>query len=303
MFNLLISFDPKSWNGEPYTLEKSRVGEYTEDKLATRYKDLSDSTSDELLKIPALFVVEGDKVEARIGYIRKIQIYKGYNVIIKYEFDGAFKPLPIGSIKDIAASLDIRDWEFNRTHWAIKDEDLFQILLRAGLIDQKEIEQSEFYKAQSEKAKKEELSRNERQIFIVHGHDSATKLEMKKFIESIGLEPIILHEQVNQGRTIIEKIEAHSNVGLGVILYTPCDIGAEKAEVPKLQSRARQNVVFEHGYLIGRLGRSKVITFVKGEIEKPNDISGVVYNQLDEEGEWKNLLINELKRANYKLKE
>ena len=65
-------------------------------------------------------------------------------------------------------------------------------------------------------------------VFIVHGHDELAKTEIARFIEKLNLIPIILHEQANSGKTIIEKIEEHSNVGFGVVLYTPCDVGSKK---------------------------------------------------------------------------
>jgi len=121
---------------------------------------------------------------------------------------------------------------------------------------------------------------------------------MAKFVSSLELEPIILHQQASSGRTIIEKIEAYSNVGFAIVLYTPCDVGAKAGELNS-KYRARQNVVFEHGYLIGKLGRSKVVAVVKGDIETPNDISGVVYIRLDENEQWKNELRTEIRSAGY----
>ncbi|WP_394228909.1 TIR domain-containing protein [Pseudoalteromonas spongiae] len=136
-------------------------------------------------------------------------------------------------------------------------------------------------------------------VFIVHGHDDLAKTTMARFIEKAGLDPIILHEQVSFGMTIIEKIESYSNVDFAVILYTPCDFGGSNKEDSTPQPRARQNVVFEHGYFLGRLGRSKVSAFVKGSLETPNDISGVVYTPLDDAGAWKMSLLKELKAAGY----
>lgn len=135
-------------------------------------------------------------------------------------------------------------------------------------------------------------------IFIVHGHDNTAKLEVARFIEKIGFEPIILHEQASESKTIIEKIEAYSDVGFGVVIYTPCDIGGENTVNPNLGGRARQNVVFEHGFLIGKLSRSKVCSLVKGEVEPPNDISGIVYTSMDS-GNWQIELAKELKAAGY----
>ncbi|MFD7525042.1 TIR domain-containing protein [Paenibacillus chitinolyticus] len=135
-------------------------------------------------------------------------------------------------------------------------------------------------------------------VFIVHGHDNEAKQETARFIEKLGLQAIILHEQASKGKTIIEKIEENSNVGFAVVLYTPCDEGRAKTQL-ELHDRARQNVIFEHGYLIGKIGRQNVCALVKGDIEKPNDISGVVYINMDSHGAWKTDLIKEMKESGY----
>ncbi|RBQ28399.1 TIR domain-containing protein [Aliarcobacter vitoriensis] len=139
---------------------------------------------------------------------------------------------------------------------------------------------------------------NSNKVFIVHGHDNGAKQEVARFLEKLGLEPIILHEQASSQKTIIEKIESYAGeVGFGVVLYTACDIGGKDKD--NLQSRARQNVVFEHGYLIGLLGRDKVCPLVKGSIETPGDISGVVYTHMDNNGSWHLPLAKELRTAGY----
>lgn len=135
-------------------------------------------------------------------------------------------------------------------------------------------------------------------VFVVHGHDNEAKLEVARFIEKIGFEPIILHEQPSGSKTIIEKIEAYSDVGFGVVIYTPCDVGAKSSEKNSLQGRARQNVVFEHGFLIGKLGRSNVCPLVKGNLETPNDISGIVYTSMDT-ANWQLELAKELRAVGY----
>lgn len=135
-------------------------------------------------------------------------------------------------------------------------------------------------------------------VFIVHGHDTAAKLEMARTLEKAGFEAIILHEQASAGKTVIEKIEANTDVAFAVVLYTPCDIGRSKeAKVDEERSRARQNVVFEHGYLIGKLGRECVSALVKGNTETPGDISGVVYITMDDTGAWKMALSKEMTNA------
>lgn len=142
-----------------------------------------------------------------------------------------------------------------------------------------------------------ELDRSK--VFIVHGHDDLAKTETARFVELLGFVPIILHEQASGGKTIIEKIEEYSNVGFGIVLYTPCDVGGKNAEPHNLQSRARQNVVFEHGFLNGKLGRHNVCALVKGALETPNDISGVVYVSMDENGAWKIQLAKEMRSSGY----
>ncbi|EIT7136920.1 nucleotide-binding protein [Vibrio parahaemolyticus] len=138
-------------------------------------------------------------------------------------------------------------------------------------------------------------------VFIVHGHDDAAQTKAARFVEKLGLEAIILHEKASSGRTIIEKIEHYSNVGFAIVLYTPDDIGNAKSKADELNGRARQNVVFEHGYLIGKLGRENVAALVEQPIELPNDISGVVYINIDEAAAWQLQLAKEMKQSGYNI--
>lgn len=91
----------------------------------------------------------------------------------------------------------------------------------------------------------------------------------------------------------MEKLELYACQGFGIILYSPCDIGGKKGELPSLSYRARQNVVFEHGFLIGKLGRNKVVALKKGDVETPSDIDGLVYIKYEEDG-WKEILRREI---------
>lgn len=136
-------------------------------------------------------------------------------------------------------------------------------------------------------------------VFIVHGHDESAQNKAARFVEKLGFEAIILHEKASSGRTIIEKIEHYSDVGFAIVLYTADDVGNVKSEAENLNVRARQNVVFEHGYLIGRLGRENVSALVDGKLELPNDISGVVYIPLDEGSAWQLRLAKEMKQSDY----
>lgn len=141
------------------------------------------------------------------------------------------------------------------------------------------------------------LAISKNKVFIVHGHDELAKEKLARFVSQVGLEPIILHEQASSSKTIIEKIEKYAcEVCFAIVLYTPCDQGAKLGLAEQLP-RARQNVVFEHGYFIAKLGRENVTAIVKGSVEKPNDISGVVYEVLDDGGAWKFKLAKEMKAS------
>ena len=138
-------------------------------------------------------------------------------------------------------------------------------------------------------------------VFIVHGHDSLLKTKVARFVEKLGYEAVILHEQPSKGMTIIEKIASNIATGVGfvVVLYTPDDVGANKADAKagKYSARARQNVVFEHGYLIAHLGRERVATVVSdATIDLPSDIGGVVYVSTNN---WQMDIAKEMKAAGY----
>lgn len=305
MFNLLISGNPESWNSSPYEIERGRsVVEYTADEISERYKLFDDKAIRELKSFPCLFVVENEQRESRVGYITNIRLRQS-SVVIDFEFDPILPPLKIGAIEDLRNDIDLGRWELSRTHWAVKDEPIFEILIRRGYLSQAQLDSSQALKEPPAPvipppATGGSHAFDTSQVFIVHGHDELAKLEMADFIESLGLEPIILHMQASSGRTIIEKIEHYSNVGFGIVLYTPCDVGS-KAGALTGSYRARQNVVFEHGYLIGKLGRARVSAVVKGAIETPNDISGVVYVSLDNQGSWKEELKKEIRSAGYQV--
>jgi hypothetical protein len=129
-------------------------------------------------------------------------------------------------------------------------------------------------------------------IFVVHGHDEGPKEAVARFLERLGYEPVILHEQANKGRTIIQKFQDEaSDVGFAVVLMTPDD------EMPSGARRARQNVILELGFFIGRLGPQRVSAIVKGNVETPSDFDGIVYIAFD--SGWKQALAKELSAAGY----
>jgi len=138
---------------------------------------------------------------------------------------------------------------------------------------------------------------NYQRVFIVHGHDGELKQSVARVIEKQGIEAIILTEQANQGKTIIEKFENYSDVGGAVCLFTADDIcknpkdGSEK-------TRARQNVVFETGYFIGALGRDHIVILADHGVEMPSDLSGFVRTNT---ANWEVDLLKELKAMGYSI--
>ena len=136
----------------------------------------------------------------------------------------------------------------------------------------------------------------------MHGHNNEQKKSVSRFIEKLGLQAIVLHEQANVGKTIIEKFEKYSKVGYAIVLLTADDKGGLKSDgVEKYNLRARQNVIFELGYFIGLLGREKVCALYENEVEIPSDYAGILFVKIDQNSNWKMELLRELKAAGYKI--
>lgn len=135
-------------------------------------------------------------------------------------------------------------------------------------------------------------------VFLVHGHDEAVIHETARLLEKLGLKVIILREQPNSGRTIIEKFVDYSDVGFAVVLLTGDDRGGEiSLGLDKQKLRARQNVILELGYFLGKLGRHRVCALYQEDIEIPSDYNGVLFLSLDHAGAWHLTLARELKAA------
>lgn len=139
-------------------------------------------------------------------------------------------------------------------------------------------------------------------IFIVHGHDEEIKQATARMLERLDLEAIILHEQPNKGKTIIEKFTEYSDVGFAVVLLTPDDVGRSyKTPSETEKFRARQNVILELGYFLGKLGRNRVFVLFREQenFEMPSDYNGVIYTPYDNGNLWAFALAKELKEAHY----
>ena len=164
---------------------------------------------------------------------------------------------------------------------------------------------------ESAMTKKSKVEMSVDKVFIVHGHGELAKITAARTLEQLGLTPIILHEQEDYGNTIIEKFESNAtDVGFAVVLLTADDMGISRKDIeksntenrePKASKRARQNVVFEMGYFMGKLDRAHVFLLLEDGVEKPGDLDGIVYTPIDSEGMWKIKLAKRLKAVGYKV--
>lgn len=164
------------------------------------------------------------------------------------------------------------------------------------------IEEQELFSS-DQKVATENFSEKSNNIFIVHGKDESMKINVARVIEKLKLNPTILHEKPNKGRTIIEKFTDYSDVLYAIVLLSPDDIGYEKesSSIENQYFRARQNVILELGYFLGKLGRERVLVLFREEkkFEIPSDYSGVLFIPFDSAGKWQIDLVKELKASGY----
>jgi predicted nucleotide-binding protein len=146
-------------------------------------------------------------------------------------------------------------------------------------------------------------------VFVVHGHDTELKNDVDLFLRGLSLTPIVLHRELDEGLTIIEKFEKHSNVKYAIILLTPDDVGTTYKEYQKpeqersVEFRARQNVIFEFGYFVGKLTRRNVCCIYKEGVTVPSDLDGLIYKKVKSSVEEVGMfLIKELKNVGLQIK-
>lgn len=122
--------------------------------------------------------------------------------------------------------------------------------------------------------------KSSRKIFVVHGRDDKSRLDLCNILkDDFGLDPVVLQDMPNDSiETIISKFERlASECSAAIVLFTPDDEAGES-------KRARQNVIFELGYFLGKFQNKKdrrIIVLKKGNVEIPSDISGVLYLEYD----------------------
>ena len=156
-----------------------------------------------------------------------------------------------------------------------------------------------------------------KEIFIAHGKDLNPLNELRTMLVDFGLTPVVLSEQPSGGKTVIEKLEAYSDVGFVFVILTPDDLGgfvemgSKWSRPQRLRKflktaypRPRQNVILEFGFFVGKLGRDRIACLLKKPVEQPSDMQGIVYlsfkDSLDEIGAE---ILKELKAAGYETSE
>jgi predicted nucleotide-binding protein len=225
------------------------------------------------------------------------------NMIIRRLFGDASHYLKdLNSISFISAIYPTSH-DLDRQHWLSGKHQMSNLL--HILIEELELFGSSTNNTVSQRGN-DKLSNN---IFIVHGKDDEMKQAVARFIEKAELKPVILHEQPNEGRTVLEKFETHSDCQFAVVLLSPDDAVYPEGEKPEntkpenAKYRARQNAIFELGFFNGRLGRGRVaVIFRKAHnFDMPSDINGIAYIPYDGAGAWKSLLGKELKRCGYEV--
>jgi predicted nucleotide-binding protein len=127
-------------------------------------------------------------------------------------------------------------------------------------------------------------------VFIIHGHDASLKMEVQLLMHRAGVQSVVLHEMVDRGRTIIEKLIGETDrAGYAIALLTPDDL------TDGGQGRARQNVILEIGYFLGKLGKERIRMIVKDSVDVPSDLQGILYEKHDANGAWKMRLLKEMR--------
>ena len=227
-------------------------------------------------------------------------------LIWKIKITQSEKPL-----NEIIRKLEYQDRMNHSPFHYLKPSVEWRALDEASDITDKYINKAPGSKKKTLSLKKElnETQMSDDKVFVVHGHDIELKNDVELFLKSINLDPIVLHRQLDEGLTVIEKFEKHSDVKYAIILLTPDDIGYPRAENNKKEEekrfelRARQNVIFEFGFFIGKLGRKNVCCIYKEGVTLPSDLSGLIYKQVNRSIEEIGLfLMKELKNARLRVK-
>lgn len=307
MFNIMVTAGDNAWEEGAYVWDRSRMLEYTDDAIREPLKGLTEDNLKTLATLPTLFMYEQhSEGTPRVGSIKRIQ-QRGSEFRVIFEFDEDLPPIDPDTIAAHKWDLHLADFEFSRTHWAVKDGDLLCILREHGLIPPTEEVAAAEQVAEAELIAPPPVEVKTPKVFLVHGRDEAAKHAVARFLETrVGLDVVILSERPNKGRSILTKFqEEGAGTAFAVILMTPDDLGYLRPELlplgsaaPVAMMRPRQNVIFEMGFFIGQLGVERVCALVPPGVEYPSDYDGIVYVPFDHAEGWQRKLVTELHAAN-----
>jgi len=133
MFNFMVTARSGAWDEKAYVYDRGRFLEYTSDEIAASFRELNEPQIKVLKEMPCLFAYEGTDEPMLVGRLKVVKL-RDRQLYIEPEIDRTIQPIPFNDIRPIQLTLDIRDWELSRTHWAIKDEDLIGELVRHSVI-------------------------------------------------------------------------------------------------------------------------------------------------------------------------
>jgi predicted nucleotide-binding protein len=168
--------------------------------------------------------------------------------------------------------------------------------MAGGLVTQSEVVVAMLQSFSRSQANQDLCLTHGAKVFIVHGRNEAKLHSVARLLTDLKLQPLVLREQPNRGRSIMEKFVEYSDVSFAVVLLTPDDAGGLLGDDPHtFRPRARQNVLLELGFFLGKLGRERVCVLCEGDIEVPSDYQGVLFVPLDDKGAWRLELARELR--------
>lgn len=261
MFNLMVTAGDNAWEEGVYVWDRSRILEYTEDKIRESLQDLTENNLQLLSTLPTLFMYEQHaEGTPRVGTIKRIQ-QRGSEFRVIFEFDEHLPPISPDAIVEHKWDLHLADFEFSRTHWAVKDADLLAILREHRMIPPAEEVTSDKPIAAAGPDMPSPVEVKPFKVFLVHGRDEAAKHAVARFLETrVGLDVVILSERPNKGRSILTKFQEEGDgAAFAIILMTPDDLGQLRSELmppgapePETKMRPRQNVIFEMGFFSKR---------------------------------------------------
>jgi len=123
-----------------------------------------------------------------------------------------------------------------------------------------------------------------KKIFFVHGRNDGVKTQVADFLLKTGIKPVNINKNIGKDQPLMEKMAKHSDVKASIVLFS---------------SAAGQNVIFEAGYFIGKLGMEHTVILLEEGVETPSELNGCAFYEIDQKGKWRLEIANKLKSMNF----